>query len=81
MVVWVYSSTSSEGQKEAQKVFGDRMAEFIKDPRLLKGFTPKFAIGCRRITPGKAKSFSKTRRLGTDCTRRSIHESHSRTER
>ena len=28
------------------------MAEFIKDERLLKGFTPKFELGCRRITPG-----------------------------
>lgn len=28
------------------------MAEHIKDPRLLKGFTPKFGVGCRRITPG-----------------------------
>jgi cation diffusion facilitator CzcD-associated flavoprotein CzcO len=28
------------------------MAEWIKDERLLKGFTPNFAIGCRRITPG-----------------------------
>jgi hypothetical protein len=33
-------------------MFGDRMAEFIKDDRLLKGFTSKFSIGCRRITPG-----------------------------
>lgn len=28
------------------------MAEWIRDERLLKGFTPSFAIGCRRITPG-----------------------------
>lgn len=28
------------------------MAEWIKDERLLKGFTPNFAIGCRRVTPG-----------------------------
>lgn len=50
--IWDIFFTSSEGQKQAQKMFGDRMAEFIKDERLLKGFTPKFAIGCRRITPG-----------------------------
>jgi hypothetical protein len=61
--LWSLFFTGSEGQKEAQKVFGDRMAEFIQDPRLLKGFTPKFAIGCRRITPGKAKSLSNTERL------------------
>ena len=29
-----------------------RMAEHIKDERLLKGFTPEFGFGCRRITPG-----------------------------
>ena len=28
------------------------MADFIKDPRLLQGFTPNFGLGCRRITPG-----------------------------
>jgi cation diffusion facilitator CzcD-associated flavoprotein CzcO len=28
------------------------MAEFIKDKRLLEGFTPNFDIGCRRVTPG-----------------------------
>ncbi|KAH7409527.1 flavin-binding monooxygenase-like protein [Cadophora sp. MPI-SDFR-AT-0126] len=39
-------------QREAQRMFSARMAEHIKDERLLKGFTPKFDIGCRRITPG-----------------------------
>ena len=52
--LWDTFFMNSEAQKEAKKMFGDRMAEFIKDPRLLKGFTPKFAIGCRRITPGKS---------------------------
>ena len=28
------------------------MAEHIRDERLLKGFTPEWGIGCRRITPG-----------------------------
>jgi cation diffusion facilitator CzcD-associated flavoprotein CzcO len=32
--------------------FRARMAEFIKDKRLLEGFTPNFDIGCRRVTPG-----------------------------
>lgn len=50
--LWSVFFTDGESQKGAQKMFGDRMAEFIKDERLLKGFTPKFAIGCRRITPG-----------------------------
>jgi hydroxyversicolorone monooxygenase len=35
-----------------QEMFRSRMAEFIKDKRLLEGFTPKFGVGCRRITPG-----------------------------
>ena len=35
-----------------QDMFRNRMAEFIKDKRLLDGFTPTFGIGCRRITPG-----------------------------
>ena len=56
--LWEVFFTSSEGQKEAQRVFGDRMAEFIKDKRLLQGFTPKFAIGCRRITPGEYLNLS-----------------------
>jgi len=50
--LWDVFFTSSQAQKDAQKMFGDRMREFIKDDRLLKGFTPKFGIGCRRITPG-----------------------------
>ncbi|KAF2847539.1 hypothetical protein T440DRAFT_481759 [Plenodomus tracheiphilus IPT5] len=28
------------------------MGEFIKDKRSLEGFTSKFEVGCRRITPG-----------------------------
>ncbi|KAH8654484.1 flavin-binding monooxygenase-like protein [Tricladium varicosporioides] len=50
--LWDLFFTDSESQHMAQKLFADRMAEFIKDERLLKGFTPKFSIGCRRITPG-----------------------------
>ncbi|KAK0110359.1 hypothetical protein ONS96_001975 [Cadophora gregata f. sp. sojae] len=50
--LWDLFFTNSEGQKAAQQMFAARMAEHIKDERLLKGFTPKFDIGCRRITPG-----------------------------
>lgn len=50
--IWDLFFTNSETQKAAQQTFGARMAEFIKDKRLLEGFSPKFAIGCRRITPG-----------------------------
>jgi cation diffusion facilitator CzcD-associated flavoprotein CzcO len=28
------------------------MAEHIKEKKLLKDFTPKFAVGCRSVTPG-----------------------------
>lgn len=51
--LWDLFFTESEGQKMAQQMFAARMAEFIKDERLLKGFAPKFSIGCRRITPGE----------------------------
>lgn len=50
--LWDVFFKDSEAQTEAKKIFSARMEEFIKDERLLKGFTPKFAIGCRRITPG-----------------------------
>ncbi|KAH8811635.1 flavin-binding monooxygenase-like protein [Xylogone sp. PMI_703] len=49
---WSLFMKNSPVQLEAQELFRTRMAEFIKDERLLKGFTPKFGIGCRRITPG-----------------------------
>ncbi|KAK5684954.1 hypothetical protein LTS10_003029 [Elasticomyces elasticus] len=35
-----------------QDIITKRMAQHIKNERLLKGFTPSFAIGCRRVTPG-----------------------------
>ncbi|KAK5124053.1 hypothetical protein LTR85_002250 [Meristemomyces frigidus] len=50
--LWGAFYAGSEAQKMGQEMFGQRMAEFIKDERLLKGFTPKFGLGCRRITPG-----------------------------
>ncbi|KAK2747146.1 hypothetical protein FQN57_002403 [Myotisia sp. PD_48] len=39
-------------QGQAQDALKKRMAEWIKDERLLKGYTPNFGVGCRRITPG-----------------------------
>ena len=39
-------------KEDGEKMMRARMAEFIKDERLLKGFTPKWGIGCRRVTPG-----------------------------
>jgi len=38
--------SGSEAQQMAQKYFRARMAEIIKDERLLKGFTPTWEIGC-----------------------------------
>jgi hydroxyversicolorone monooxygenase len=54
--LWDLFFTDSETQKVAQQTFRARMAEFIKDERLLEGFSPKFSIGCRRITPGEASA-------------------------
>jgi len=50
--LWGAFYSGSEGQNAAQQLFRERMKEFIKDERLLQGFTPKFEVGCRRITPG-----------------------------
>jgi cation diffusion facilitator CzcD-associated flavoprotein CzcO len=44
--LWGAFYSGSEGQKEAQNLFRERMKEFIKDERLLEGFTPKFEVGC-----------------------------------
>lgn len=51
--LWAMFFKDSEAQQQAKELFGQRMAEYIKDKRLLKGFTPEFSIGCRRVTPGK----------------------------
>jgi cation diffusion facilitator CzcD-associated flavoprotein CzcO len=45
--LWGAFYTDSEAQKAAQQLFRERMKEFIKDERLLKGFTPKFEVGCK----------------------------------
>ncbi|ORY04951.1 hypothetical protein BCR34DRAFT_491184 [Clohesyomyces aquaticus] len=50
--LWGTFYSGSEAQKGAQAIFKARMAEFIKDKRLLEGFTPKWEVGCRRVTPG-----------------------------
>ncbi|KAB2579998.1 putative sterigmatocystin biosynthesis monooxygenase stcW [Lasiodiplodia theobromae] len=42
----------SAKQKEAQDTMRARMQKWIRDPRLVEGFTPRFEIGCRRVTPG-----------------------------
>jgi cation diffusion facilitator CzcD-associated flavoprotein CzcO len=50
--LWGTFYKGSEAQKMGQEMFRNRMAEFIKDKRLLDGFTPTFGVGCRRVTPG-----------------------------
>ncbi|KAI7280561.1 putative sterigmatocystin biosynthesis monooxygenase [Hortaea werneckii] len=50
--LWGMFYSDSEAQQMGQEMFRRRMSEFIKDKRLLDGFTPKFGIGCRRVTPG-----------------------------
>ena len=50
--VWGAFYEGSEAQAYITNLYKERMKEFLKDERLLKGFTPKFGVGCRRITPG-----------------------------
>ncbi|KAF2725703.1 FAD/NAD(P)-binding domain-containing protein [Polychaeton citri CBS 116435] len=50
--LWGVFFKDTDSQKEAQDTYRARMAEFIKDKRLLDGFTPTFGVGCRRVTPG-----------------------------
>lgn len=50
--MWGVFYAGTKEQMNGQEMNRARMAEFIKDKRLLEGFTPKFGIGCRRITPG-----------------------------
>ena len=50
--LWGMFLKNSKMQAEGQVGLKARMAEFIKDERLIKGFTPTFGIGCRRVTPG-----------------------------
>lgn len=49
---WNMFFSDSTAQEEARAFFKARMGEHIKDKRLLQGFTPNWAVGCRRVTPG-----------------------------
>ncbi|EFQ97210.1 4-hydroxyacetophenone monooxygenase [Nannizzia gypsea CBS 118893] len=49
--IWGMFYTGSPAQQAVRKMYEQRMAECIKDERLLKGFMPSFGVGCRRITP------------------------------
>ncbi|KAI9737885.1 MAG: hypothetical protein M1834_009255 [Cirrosporium novae-zelandiae] len=50
--MWSMFFKGGKDQMDSQDTYRKRMAEFIKDERLLKGFAPKFGVGCRRVTPG-----------------------------
>ena len=50
--LWGGFYEGTEMQNKIREIFENRMRDWIKDERLLKGFTPKFGVGCRRITPG-----------------------------
>lgn len=50
--LWGSFYSGTPRQAEIKEFFRTRMAEFIKDERLLKGFTPNWGVGCRRVTPG-----------------------------
>ena len=43
---------NSNAQRELRDTYTERMANMLKEEKLRKGFTPKFAVGCRRVTPG-----------------------------
>lgn len=45
--LWGAFYAGSQSQKDAQVLFRERMKEFLKDERLLEGFTPKFEVGCK----------------------------------
>lgn len=51
--LWDMFFRDSEANKAFQIQFTARMEDLIKDKRLLEGLTPKFSLGCRRVTPGK----------------------------
>ncbi|KAI9708230.1 MAG: hypothetical protein M1820_004184 [Bogoriella megaspora] len=50
--LWGGFYENTQAQARAQELMTERTKQFIKDERLLKGFAPKFGLGCRRITPG-----------------------------
>lgn len=55
--LWGTFYSGSEAQKGAQQLFRERMKEFIKDERLLQGFTPKFEVGCKSLNRAHYMSY------------------------
>jgi cation diffusion facilitator CzcD-associated flavoprotein CzcO len=72
--LWGAFYAGSEGQKAAQELFRERMKDFIKDERLLAGFTPKFEVGCMQ-SPFPNCALADTNR-SSHHPRRPIHGSY-----
>lgn len=49
---WSMMIKGSADQLAAKEYFRKRTAEIVKDPNIADRITPKFSVGCRRITPG-----------------------------
>jgi hydroxyversicolorone monooxygenase len=49
---WAMMIKGSDVQKAAQEHFRKRTAGIVKDSEIADKITPKFSVGCRRITPG-----------------------------
>lgn len=49
---WSMMIKGSADQLAAQDHFRKRTAQIVKDPEIANRITPKFSVGCRRITPG-----------------------------
>lgn len=78
--LWGAFYADSEAQKGAQAVFRERMKEHIKDERLLKGFTPKFEVGCELPRLPQKFNYSRLYRP-TNHPGRPLHESNPRNKR
>lgn len=65
--LWGTFYAGSKGQAEAREIYTKRMRDFIKDERLLKGFTPKWDVGC------ESKSETRRRCLETNVHRPAYH--------
>lgn len=79
--LWGTFYTGHELQKQVQDMLRERMKEHIKDERLLKGFTPKFEVGCKLLS-GYLQNRMNANIIfrPQNHSRRPIHESHPRTQ-
>ncbi|KAK5456834.1 hypothetical protein LTS15_004614 [Exophiala xenobiotica] len=51
-IMLTHDDHHGDAQRNIRKKLAKRMSEYIKDPRLVQGFTPQFSVGCKRIAPG-----------------------------